>query len=150
MQRLKRLPVMWETWVQSLGQEDPLEQEMATHSSILASRIPWTEEVGGLQSTGHKEWDTTEWLHFHFHRPRSGIVGLYSKLKKKKKSVHAQSCPTLCHPLYYSLPGSSVHGIVQAKILKRVAISYSGGSSWPRDRTNISCVCCISKWILFH
>ena len=89
---------MWETWVQSLGQEDPLEQEMATHSSILASRIPWTEEVGGLQSTGHKEWDTTEWLHFHFHRPRSGIVGLYSKLKKKKKACmlsHVQLFATL-------------------------------------------------------
>ena len=40
------------TWVQSLGQEDPLEKEMATHSSILAWRIPWMEELGGLQSTG--------------------------------------------------------------------------------------------------
>ena len=51
-QRLKHLPAMRETWVQSLGQEDPLEKEMATHSSILAWRIPWTEEPGGLQSTG--------------------------------------------------------------------------------------------------
>ena len=49
-QRLKRLPAMQETWVRSLGQEDPLEKEMATHSSILAWRIPWTEEPGGLQS----------------------------------------------------------------------------------------------------
>ena len=47
-QRLKRLPAMQETWVRSLGQEDPLEKEMATHSSILAWRIPWTEEPGGL------------------------------------------------------------------------------------------------------
>ena len=51
-QRLKRLPAMWETWVQSLSQVDPLEKEMATHSSILAWRIPWTEEPGGLQSMG--------------------------------------------------------------------------------------------------
>ena len=51
-QRLKHLPAMWETWVWSLGREDPLEKEMATHSSILAWRIPWTEELGGLQSTG--------------------------------------------------------------------------------------------------
>ena len=51
-QRLKRLPAMKETWVRSLGWEDPLEKEMATHSSILAWRIPWTEEPGGLQSTG--------------------------------------------------------------------------------------------------
>ena len=46
--------------VRSLGQEDPLEKGMATHSSILAWRIPWTEEPGGLQSVGHKESDTTE------------------------------------------------------------------------------------------
>ena len=51
-QRLKRLPAMRETWVRSLGQEDPLEKEMATHSSILAWRIPWAEEPGGLQSMG--------------------------------------------------------------------------------------------------
>ena len=47
-QRLKHLPAMRETWAQSLGPEDPLEKEMATHSSILAWRIPWTEEPGGL------------------------------------------------------------------------------------------------------
>ena len=66
VQRLKRLPAMWETWVQPLGWEDRLEKEMATHSSILAWRIPWTEELGRLQSTGPKESDTTERLHFHF------------------------------------------------------------------------------------
>ena len=64
VQRLKRLPATWETWVRSLGWEDPLEKEMATHSSILAWRIPWTEELGGLQSTDRKESDTTEQLHF--------------------------------------------------------------------------------------
>ena len=51
-QRLKRLPAMRDTQVRSLGWEDPLEKEMATHSSILAWRIPWREEPGGLQSTG--------------------------------------------------------------------------------------------------
>ena len=58
VQRLKRLPAMWETWVRSLGQEDPLEKEMAIHSSILAWRIPWTKELGRLQD--RKESDTTE------------------------------------------------------------------------------------------
>ena len=61
-QRLKRLPAMQETWVRSLSWEEHLEKEMATHSSILAWRIPWTEEPGGLQSTGRKESDTTEGL----------------------------------------------------------------------------------------
>ena len=51
-QKLKRLPAMQETWVRSLGWEDPLEKEMATHSSSLAWRIPLMEEPGGLQSTG--------------------------------------------------------------------------------------------------
>ena len=58
-QMVKNLPTMWETRVQSLGREDPLEKGMATHSSILAY---WTEEPGGLQSMGHKESDTTERL----------------------------------------------------------------------------------------
>ena len=50
--RVKNLPAMQETWVQFLGQEDPLEKEMATHSSVLAWKIPWTEEPGRLQSMG--------------------------------------------------------------------------------------------------
>ena len=49
---VKNLPAMQETWVQSLGQEDPLKEEMATHSSVLAWEIPWTEEPGGLQPMG--------------------------------------------------------------------------------------------------
>ena len=65
-QTVKRLPTMQETQVRSLGQEDPLEKEMATHSSILAWKIPWMEEPGGLQSmvlqrVGH-DWATS--LHF--------------------------------------------------------------------------------------
>ena len=51
-QTIKNLPAMQEAWVQSLGQKDPLEKEMATHSSILAWRVPWTEEPDGLQFMG--------------------------------------------------------------------------------------------------
>ena len=51
-QTVKNLPAMLETWVQSLGRENPMEKGMATHSNILAWRIPWTEESGGLQSVG--------------------------------------------------------------------------------------------------
>ena len=57
---VKNLPAIQETWVRSLGWEDPVEEGMATNSSILAWKIPWTEEPGGLQSMGHKESDTTE------------------------------------------------------------------------------------------
>ena len=60
---VKRLPTMWETWVWSLGQQDPLEKEMATHSSTLAGKIPWTEEHGRLQSMGSQrvrhDWTTS-------------------------------------------------------------------------------------------
>ena len=62
-QRLKRLPLMWETQVRFLGREDPLEKETVTHSSILAWRIPWTEKPGRLQSTGSQrvrhDWATS-------------------------------------------------------------------------------------------
>ena len=55
-QMIKNPPAMQDTWVRSLGQEDALEEDMATHSSILAWRIPWTEEPGGLQSLGWQSW----------------------------------------------------------------------------------------------
>ena len=57
---VKNLPAKQEMQVQSLGQKDPLVKEMATHSSILAWRIPWTEELRGLQSMGLKELETTQ------------------------------------------------------------------------------------------
>ena len=91
VQRLKRLPAMWETWVQSPGWEDPLGEDIAIHTSILAWRIPWTEELGGLQFTGRKESDTTERPHFHFQSQgtqctissqQTRINGFFQKLKK--------------------------------------------------------------------
>ena len=66
---VKNPPSVKETWVQSLSREDPLEKEMATHSSILVWRIPWTEEPGRLQSMGLKELDTT----YQLKRERDGI-----------------------------------------------------------------------------
>ena len=57
---VKGLLAMVETWVLALGWEDPLEKEMATHSSTLVWKIPWMEETGRLQSRGHKESDTIE------------------------------------------------------------------------------------------
>ena len=59
-QLVKNPPAMQETWVRSLGWEDPPKEEMATHSSIFAWKIPWTEKLGGLCSWGHKELDTIE------------------------------------------------------------------------------------------
>ena len=114
---------MQETRVQSLGQEDPLEKEIATHSSILAWEIAWME--------GHKELDTTK-------GPQHAQYYMYCCLVSK-------SCPTLCDPMNSRLPGSSVYGISQARILEWVAISFSRGSSRPRDQTWVSCT---GRWIL--
>ena len=90
-----------------------------THSSILAWEIPWTEEPGGLQSVGSQ-------------RVRHNLV------TEKSESEVAQLCPTLCDPMDCSLPGSSVHGVSQAIVLEWIAISFSRGSSQPRDQTQVS------------
>ena len=66
-QRVKNLTAIQETWVQSLGQEDPLEKKMVTHSRILAWRIPWTEEPGGLPSMGSQRVRHNRAINFHFH-----------------------------------------------------------------------------------
>ena len=66
----KNLPVNADTRVRSVGWEDPLEEEMVTHSSVLAWEIPWTEEPGGLPSMGSQELDMTDWLNNNKHRVR--------------------------------------------------------------------------------
>ena len=104
-QRVKHLPAMWETWVQSLGQEDPLEKEMATHSTILAWRIPWMEKPGRLQSTGSH---SQKWL--------SNFTSLENEKKKCTPGTLvqfgsvAQSCPTLCDSMNRStqIPSLSI------------------------------------------
>ena len=66
-QMVQNLPAMWETQIRSLGWVDPLEKEMATHSSILAWRIPWTEKSGGLQSMGLQSQTQLSDKHTHTH-----------------------------------------------------------------------------------
>ena len=112
---------MQETWVQSPSQEDPLEEGMATHSSILAWRIPWTEEPARLQSMDSEN--------------ETGL--------SIAQLLLSQSCPTLCNPMDCSLPGSSVHGILQARIMELVVMPSSRGSSQPTFRTCVSYVSCI-------
>ena len=59
-------------------------------------------------------------------------------------------CLTLCDPMNYSLPGSSVHGILQARILEWVAMPFLRGSSQPGDQTHVSYISCIGRWVLYH
>ena len=86
---------MQETWVRFLGQEDPLEKEMAIHSSILAWKIPWTEEPGGLQSTGSQESDTTQQLNHH-HDQFYAIMWIMMKVKEESEKV-ALKLNIQCH-----------------------------------------------------
>ena len=76
-QRLKRLPGMRETWVLSLGREDPLEKEMAPHSSTCLEKSHGQRSLVGYSLWGYKESDTTERLHFHF---QNSIAGTYHHL----------------------------------------------------------------------
>ena len=154
---------------------------MATHSSILTWKIPWTEEPDGLQSVGslrvrhnratkpspprqvlelmpfgyqgttvtlmssytqrhgnqHPSWPVLEpESRLHLLGKVFLIYCLFSNFESA--SEVAQSCPTLGDPMDCSPPGSSVHGIFQARILEWVAISFSRGSSLSRDRTRVS------------
>ena len=130
---------------------------MATHSNILAWRIPRAQKPGRLQSTGSQESDMTERLSTH---TQCKVILRYDyspgicKLTHNEILPHAyqndhhqmcvcvcvcvcvkplQSCLTLCDPMDCCLPGSSVHGILQARILEWDAIPFSKGSSQPRD-----------------
>ena len=151
---------------------------MATHSSILAWRIPWTEEPGRVQPMGshrvgyNQQLSTLRiitWEREALPRKQNVIVvewcvwvfEFFDKCgNRKQTSLHwlwmevkilvAQSCPTLCDPMNCGPPGSSVHGILQGGTLEWVAIPFSRGSSWPRDRTRVFCVFCVSRQVLYH
>ena len=94
-QIVKNLPAMQETWILSLGQEDPPEKGMVTHSSILAWRIPWIEESGGPQSMGSQRvrhnWVTHTHTHTHTHAHtyqdrRTDVTGMWSMIDTAKKN----------------------------------------------------------------
>ena len=89
---VKNLPAMRKTWVRSLGWEDPLEKGMATHSSILAWRIPWTEQPGRLQSMGSQSWTQLNNLHFHFH-----IYIYRERVKNEKREMSTVNEPNKHH-----------------------------------------------------
>ena len=159
---VKRLSTMRETRVQSLGWEDPLEKEMAIHSSTHAWKIPWTEEPGrlqsmGLQRVGH-DWATSlchtsdnytlfiSWARGTSFQSLLLLLDLLSLpscyvmcfiifviiLWESEVKV-AQSCLTLCNCVDCTL-----HGILQARILEWVAVPFSRGSSQPKCCTQIS------------
>ena len=126
----KNLSAVWETWVPSLGWEDPLEKGKATHSSILAWRIPRTVQSMGSQRVRHN-WATFTFIH---------EIKMLAPWKKWVKV--SQSCLTLCHPMNYT-----VRGILQARILEWVAFPFSTGI-FPTQESNPGLQHC--RWILYQ
>ena len=145
-QMRNHLSAMQETRVRSLGQEGPLEMGMAIHSSILAWRIPWTEEPDRPPSTGSQRV-IHDWTHSH---AAQGHIACNWSLCVSRVGVRegfkARSNSTIPHRCKWSrsLVSDSLrphgHGIFQARVLEWVAISFSRGSSRPRDRTLVSCI----------
>ena len=127
-QIVKNLPAMQETRFRSLGQEDPLEKEMATHSSVLAWRIPWTEEPGRLQSMGSQRVSHDLATSLSFLSFFSVIVLIGSDAEGNCMPIAAakslQLCLTQCGPIDGRPPGSVVPGILQARTLEWVAIHF--------------------------
>ena len=89
---------------------------------------------------------TTFWKHQFFSTQSS----LWSNCLILTCAKSHQSCLTLCDPMDCSPAGSSVHGILQARILEWVVTTFSRGSSWPRDLTGISYISCMGRWVLYH
>ena len=191
-QLVKSLPAMQETWVQSLGWEDPLENGMAILSSILAWRIPWSIPCG------YKESDTAEWrslslyiymciyVRVYIWTGRPGVLWFmvlqrvghdwatelnwyiythtYSQvhthadgniIKLMAAAAAAakllQSCPTLCDPIDGSPTGSPVPGILQARTLEWVAISFSNACKWKVKVKSLSRVWLLATpWTAAH
>ena len=99
-------------------------------------------KLGMLQSMAMQRSDMIYWLNNNNIQPLCNFLFLWGE------GEVAQLCPTLCNPTDCSLPGSSIHGIFQARVLKWVSISFSRGSSQPRDRTQISHIVgrCFTIW----
>ena len=128
-QVVKHLPTMWETRVQSLGQEDLLEKAMAPYSSTLAWKIPWTEGPGGLQSMGSLESDTTERLHFHF---SLSCIG--------EGNGNPLQCSCLENPRDGGAWWAAVHGVAQGRTRLKQLSSSSSMNFW----------LFILSWPLYH
>ena len=112
---VKNLPTVWETWVRPLGREDPLKVEMATHSNILAWKIPWTEEPGGLQSMGLQSWtQLSNWLFANGTMQLCYPVSLPPVSESLQKCCLCLVCPLLPHRPW-DRPGHPVSGHHSAK-----------------------------------
>ena len=128
---------MRETWVQSLGWEDPLEKEMATRSSIPAWRIPWTEQPGGLQPTGLQRVGHTERLHFHFSGPsvcKALVLELLHKMATRQQHFYMPHSAAWCSKAKGKSCSCTVSGCGVSEHTPRACVSLLHHSSLPHPR----------------
>ena len=121
-QMVKNLPAMQETWIWSLGREDPLEKGMATHFSILAWRIPWTEKPGGLQSVGSQ-------------RVRHDLATTITKIHIGEGNGNPLHCSCLENPRDGGAWWTDVHGVAQS----RTRLTWLSRSSSGSDGKEPAC-----------
>ena len=148
------------------GHGNPLQYSCLENPMDLGA---WWKTVRGVTKS---QTQLSDWTELNVNNNQTSLTlqkyvipDLFLNTWEKVKMLVAQSCPTLCDPITYSLPGSSVHGILQARILERVAIPFSRGFSWPRDRMHFSYIAggfftvwatredkhmCIHKWMRYE
>ena len=146
---VKNLPANAGNTVQSLGQEDSPRGGNGSPLQYYCLENPM--DRGAWRATVDRVAKSqTQLSNFHFlfnKKTYQGFIYFVKSICKYFFHLYLFSCPTLCHPMDCSLPGSSVDEIFQAIVLEWIAISFSRGSSQPRDRTRVSC---IGRQILYH
>ena len=147
---VKNLPAVWETWVWPLDQEDPLEKDLAIHSSVLARRIPWIEELGGPQSMGSQRVGHNSTTIIQNDNIEDYILLIKIYFQKTLLLLSLSHVWLFCNPMDCSPLDSYVCRISQARILEWVTISSFKGCSLPRDQIWFSCISCIGRRVLYY
>ena len=152
----------WQIQLVSLGWAFPRQWEPVALLKANWSHIPWFQRKLGMtifltvletRDNSVVNFSSPQILFSYFLLPWTFLFLFIFLLKYVCAAAAAKSlqlCPSLCDPMDCSSPGSSVHGILQARILEWVAMPFSRGSSWPRDSTCDSYVSCIGRWVLYH